>query len=88
MDLEFLQKSSKLKAQSMFIWFQAFPLGDSSILVPDHIGTLVSEGRLWDKGIEKVVGTKRTGGFLASGVSELLDFSQEPAKPGDGGMEK
>lgn len=30
------------------------------------------------------MGSKCTGDFLASGVSELLDFSQEPAKPGEG----
>ena len=88
MNLEFLQKSSKVKAQCRWIWFQAFPLGVSSVLFPDHISSLISEGSLRGKGIEKVVSTKCTGGFLASGVSELLDFSQEPAKLGEGGMEK
>lgn len=33
MDLEFEQKSSKLKAQSEWVWFQSCSLGVSSVLV-------------------------------------------------------
>lgn len=40
MDLKFWQKSSKLKAQSKWIWFQACSLGVSSVFVPDHTGSL------------------------------------------------
>lgn len=52
MDLEFWQESSKLQAQSKWIWFQACSPGISSVLVPHFTGSSVSEGSLRGEGVE------------------------------------
>lgn len=41
MNLEFGQKSSKLKVQPDRVWFQTCSLGVSSVLVPDHTGSFM-----------------------------------------------
>lgn len=51
MDLEFLQKSSKLKAQSKDLILSLLSWG-FLILVPDHRGSLVSEYSLQGEGVE------------------------------------
>lgn len=73
MDVEFLQKSSKLKAQSTHLVLSLLTWG-FPVLVPDHGGSLASEGSLQGEDM-KVVDSKCPGDFLASGVSECLDFS-------------
>lgn len=85
MDVEFWQKSSKLKAQSIDLVLSLLTWG-FPVLVPDHGGSLASEGSLQGEDM-KVVGSKCPGDFLSSGVSECLDFSQEPTKPAGGNGE-